>query len=581
MRLKKIWIDGFKNLNNFEIDFENNNGKTVLIGNNGSGKSNVLEAISAIFIGLYKLNTPQRKPNFEYEIEYEIDDVNYKLELKRNNNTLKYRFTKNDENIQVSQIKAQPSNYLPNLIMIYSGEEIRLWDKYYNYSYSDFMKLIRSEIQTLPAPNLFYINRFYWNISLLTLLYSSLQNNIDFCKRILKFDNLDDIKIKVKFNQTNMENFAQNAVTSFINTLSQDNDEQEYTLVNFKSSANVGSERELYLKLMASVMNKESKYKLIESIQINFGDLTTEDLSEGEKKQILLRIALEVLANEKTLVLFDEPDANIHVANKVQIKEMLEEYENRETILTTHSPTLTHAFNEKHIYMLKDGNVEDKNKQEIFAEISNGIWNYQEQNIFLSSTKEIILLVEGKHDKAHILEAFKRLKNDYSELDFDIFYADGANNLKQLVLGFSTTDFDLENKKIIAIFDDDDDGRKGRSQQNFKKVENSDEIYYLKSNENFYGILLPEKDGFSGEFTIENMYPSLKFKDAMKDAFDRRNNDDNFYNTGINDISKKIKEDAKNILVETCKSFIDEDFEHFRKLFDLILEIKRLDNGNT
>lgn len=55
MRLKKLRIDGFKNLNNFTIDFESKDGITVLIGNNASGKSNILEAISAIFANIHNL----------------------------------------------------------------------------------------------------------------------------------------------------------------------------------------------------------------------------------------------------------------------------------------------------------------------------------------------------------------------------------------------------------------------------------------------------------------------------------------------------------------------------------------------
>ncbi|MBQ1175798.1 MAG: AAA family ATPase [Treponema sp.] len=46
MRLKHFYIKDYKNLKDFSLDFENGNGLSILIGNNGSGKSNVLEAIS-------------------------------------------------------------------------------------------------------------------------------------------------------------------------------------------------------------------------------------------------------------------------------------------------------------------------------------------------------------------------------------------------------------------------------------------------------------------------------------------------------------------------------------------------------
>ena len=49
MKLKSVYIEKYKNLSPLTIDFELGNGLTMLVGNNGSGKSNVLEAISGIF----------------------------------------------------------------------------------------------------------------------------------------------------------------------------------------------------------------------------------------------------------------------------------------------------------------------------------------------------------------------------------------------------------------------------------------------------------------------------------------------------------------------------------------------------
>lgn len=50
MKLKRLEIKKYKNLIDFSADFESGKGLSILIGNNGSGKSNVLEAISGIFV---------------------------------------------------------------------------------------------------------------------------------------------------------------------------------------------------------------------------------------------------------------------------------------------------------------------------------------------------------------------------------------------------------------------------------------------------------------------------------------------------------------------------------------------------
>lgn len=49
MRLDKVYIDGFKNLKQLEVDFDETKLTTVLIGQNGAGKSNLIEALAIIF----------------------------------------------------------------------------------------------------------------------------------------------------------------------------------------------------------------------------------------------------------------------------------------------------------------------------------------------------------------------------------------------------------------------------------------------------------------------------------------------------------------------------------------------------
>lgn len=59
MKIQKIKFDKFKNLENIEVYCNLHNGLTVVIGNNASGKSNFLEALSYLFRSLLSDLNPE------------------------------------------------------------------------------------------------------------------------------------------------------------------------------------------------------------------------------------------------------------------------------------------------------------------------------------------------------------------------------------------------------------------------------------------------------------------------------------------------------------------------------------------
>lgn len=66
MRIDRLALTDFKNLVDFEVDFDETSNRQVVVGRNGVGKSNLLEALTWIFRDL----DLEEDSNFGYEIEY-------------------------------------------------------------------------------------------------------------------------------------------------------------------------------------------------------------------------------------------------------------------------------------------------------------------------------------------------------------------------------------------------------------------------------------------------------------------------------------------------------------------------------
>lgn len=77
MRLLRVYIDGYRNLKNVIVDFDKDSLTTVVIGENGSGKSNLIEAIVEVFRA-YDLGE-QSRIKFSYELCYRL--IGYDVRL--------------------------------------------------------------------------------------------------------------------------------------------------------------------------------------------------------------------------------------------------------------------------------------------------------------------------------------------------------------------------------------------------------------------------------------------------------------------------------------------------------------------
>lgn len=74
MRLKSLFVSDYKNLKNFTLGFDGTSFIDVFVGKNGSGKSNLFEALVEIFRHIYEFDKEKGDPGFDYTVKYEVSD---------------------------------------------------------------------------------------------------------------------------------------------------------------------------------------------------------------------------------------------------------------------------------------------------------------------------------------------------------------------------------------------------------------------------------------------------------------------------------------------------------------------------
>lgn len=445
-QLYSLNIGEYKNLHQLCIDFESTDKYCCLIGLNGSGKSNVLEVISAIFYSLYHIATLvdglRKYPcPFKYRISYINDNEFYEIIDGR---------LKNGNKVTL--------DILPkNILASYSGEDTRLWKTYYKPIYEKYCSKMTATHGFIPL-FMFYISRHEWDISLLTLLYSE---DIDVVKFVAGITKGAECKISFEYNNTNIKKWDGTEIEGFIEKLKK---KSTYNIESFRATINeinfIDQPSTLFYCLCKC--RTESDNQIIQRINIEFinkGNI--EGLSKGEKKLINANTIIHILSAPNSLCLFDEPDSHIHIARKDELKELINT-ENRYSIVTTHSPVFVNCLCDENIRYLKDGKIEDLERSKKLSLLSGGGISIFEGSLILGTKK--ILVVEGPYDKKYLEKAisiFAKRNSKYKALkQIAIIPAGSAGNAKTMyddVLSKQVDGLEL----IAFLFDYDKGGLEG------------------------------------------------------------------------------------------------------------------------
>lgn len=372
MRIKKISIEKYKNLVNFECEFSDSN-ISAFIGNNGSGKSNLLEAITEVFSYVkkqceekrYKMIVP---PDIQgCEIEYEKDGVFYVL----NYNHPTVALYCGDKKLSKSEMNAA----LPESIMIYyAGETVRqarTAAETFDEKYDNRLK--KADNSTFPGYK--YID--YYSIDDLGLLllaaavykgeyYEKLMHLLR-CEMILPKINIMLQNPKGK-KQEDADTYwgARGFVQSFLDALRRYVSSTQNLLLYYsmffsdvESIKNTAkNESEFFAKLKA-IKNAGYLHRIQLELRGHDGEEFSFDmLSEGEKQLSLLYLLTAFTAKNNCLYIFDEFDAYLHLNWQRQISKMLNDvHVNGHIIFTTHSPATISKIQRENVYKMQNGKV--------------------------------------------------------------------------------------------------------------------------------------------------------------------------------------------------------------------------------
>jgi predicted ATPase len=417
MRLLRVYIDGYRNLKNVTVDFDKDSLTTVVIGENGSGKSNLIEAIVEVFraydLGLKKIS------HFSFQIEYEIRGIRILLENLEYSGALFFHskigragsFQMKETPISSNQIFRK---YFPELIFgYYSGSNHkleRLFDSHQSRYYSVINKE-RSEAQYEAARverGLFYCRPIHGVLALLSYLakpgkdkdakallteklgitgfHSALAHLKEpswfpgskvaavretgnlwgahgpagACARALRDAAFHPLELEGAVVDDYRRKASKEAqLACFLR--------DEAALAKF--AAHYKSDQDMFAALEAADISDLFREMIVWVMRTNdeSGDIGFSDLSDGERQLLMVLGLIRVSRGKEALFLLDEPDTHLNPAWQLTYLELIREWtevaadeDKCQIVMTTHNPLTIAALEAKEVRVMSSddaGNV--------------------------------------------------------------------------------------------------------------------------------------------------------------------------------------------------------------------------------
>lgn len=384
MRLDKLTIGSFKNLRDFSIDFDEQSPTTVLVGRNGTGKSNLLEALTIIFRDL-DLREP---PQFPYWLEYVCHGRKIKVAAFMPDDPKNVHAWVDGVAVPYKQLaKVDRQQCLPNYVFgYYSGPSNRMEEHFEKHQERFYRDLLDGKDQ--PLRPLFYARPIHSQFVLLAFFLKEEKETRQFLLDHLGIEGLDSVLFVMNEppwkSREGDERFwkARGTVSQFLDRLYglalAPLRRQQRISAGFRKTVLL-EHLYLYLEDLASLRGlaehygtQQTLFKALESTYISQlisevrirvkarnvdGSLTFRELSEGEQQLLMVLGLLRFTKEDESLFLLDEPDTHLNPAWSLQYLEFLRQIagtqENSHIIMATHDPLVIAGLTRSQVQIMQ------------------------------------------------------------------------------------------------------------------------------------------------------------------------------------------------------------------------------------
>ena len=508
MRIDRLKIRKYKNLVDCEFDFSNSDGLLVIAGINGSGKSNLLEAILLIMKDVCSIPKPV---NVDWPL-YEISFVgkNEAVTASRDSNECDRPSVVRKLINGVDEVVHEQ----PSVVYMYGGEFNRIYNSRLGYV-SEF-EMSRG-FYAITAEDL--------NVATIVLAIKSHRGAIQDVGRLISLPNVSAVTLHSEGVHVNVESGPDNELEDLALWLSQQAEVGDKIYVHIEALSDklaqlgVDDPRDQYY-VLSQILGDVELYGFSDiGIVLESASslqMPIENLSEGEKRLLLLRFVYEVLGKDGSLMLLDEPDAHVHEGRKIDLYSYLEANCGNEsfTICTSHSPGIVNTVQENSLIGLRldeDGKVRVVEKDAIstFRDIADERMGY-------FSTKPIVLF-EGKSDIVLLkkaVEYFRQNIDGYENLsidrDFEFYLMGGTGNA---VYCYEELKKICGSRRVFVVLDHDGAGK--TQIEKFQRMIRGQHcnIFVREDTEPFPAVgdcvfRIPPPEGYTGDtYMIEDYLP--------------------------------------------------------------------------